>query len=574
MGNTYTNHRTFSEMTITRNLFIILAAASAVAAMSPSAPAAPADNETLARQFVARHEAAVRPLEIESNARWWEANITGSDAAFQKKEEIETRLNLLLANRETFAQLKSIHARPIADKLLARQIEVLYLQYLGQQIDPELIKQTASLSNAVQKAYSVFRAKVDGKELTENDVRDVMRKSTDSARRRAVWEASKAVGPIIEPNLKKLALLRNQAARQLGFKDFHVMQLALSELDQKQVLKLFDELDALTRGPFHAAKAEIDAALAKNCGVKVEELRPWHYHDPFFQESPAIYGDYDTVYRPLDTIKLCRTFYAGIGLPIDDVLAHSDLYEKPGKCPHAFCQDMDREGDVRVLGNVVPGQEWLATMLHELGHSVYEKNLPRGVPYVLRVESHALTTEGIAMMFERMADDPAWLRAMGIQVPGGNFAAEKRKLSRNKLLIFSRWCQVMLRFEMGLYDNPEQDLNRLWWDLVEKYQEVKQPEGRDMPDYATKIHIVSAPVYYQSYMMGQLFASQVHHAIAREVYRGADPSTVVYVGSPAVGRFLRERVFAPACTMSWNALTKNATGEELNSRAFAEDFRD
>ncbi len=100
--------------------------------------------------------------------------------------------------------------------------------------------------------------------MTENDVRDVLRKSTDSARRKAVWEASKAVGPIIEPNLKKLARLRNQAARQLGFKDFHVMQLALSELDQKQVLKLFDELDALTRGPFHEAKAEIDAALAQD----------------------------------------------------------------------------------------------------------------------------------------------------------------------------------------------------------------------------------------------------------------------------------------------------------------------
>ena len=83
--------------------------------------------------------------------------------------------------------------------------------------------------------------------------------------------------------------------------------------------------------------------------------------------------------------------------------------------------------------------------------------------------------------------------------------------------MFSRWCQVVFRFEMALYDNPEQDLNRVWWDLVEKYQEVKRPEGRNQPDYASKIHIATAPVYYQSYMLGQLFASQVHHAIARDV---------------------------------------------------------
>ncbi len=185
------------------------------------------------------------------------------------------------------------------------------------------------------------------------------------------------MGPVLAPDLKKLARLRNQAARQLGFKDFHVMQLALAEQSQEQVLKIFDELDALTRGPFHAAKAEIDAALARQCGTDITDLRPWHYQDPFFQESPAIYGNFEPIYRPIDTIKTVRKFYEGIGLPIDDVLARSDLFEKPGKCPHAFCQDMDREGDVRVLANVVPGQEWLGTMLHELGHAAYEKNLPR-----------------------------------------------------------------------------------------------------------------------------------------------------------------------------------------------------
>jgi peptidyl-dipeptidase A len=352
------------------------------------------------------------------------------------------------------------------------------------------------------------------------------------------------------------------------------MQLALAEQSQEQVLKIFDELDALTRGPFHAAKAEIDAVLARQCGVDITDLRPWHYQDPFFQESPAIYGNFEPIYRPIDTIKTVRKFYEGIGLPIDDVLARSDLFEKPGKCPHAFCQDMDREGDVRVLANVVPGREWLGTMLHELGHAAYEKNLPRSIPYVLRVESHPLTTEGVAMMFERLAGDPRWLRAMGVRVPDAEkFALASHKLQRNQLLVFSRWCQVVFRFEMALYDNPEQDLNRVWWDLVEKYQEVKRPEGRNAPDYASKIHIATNPVYYQSYMLGQLFASQVHHAIAHDVLH-ADPAAAVYVGNTAVGRFMRQRVFEPGDTLDWNALTRHATGAELNSKAFAADIKD
>lgn len=174
------------------------------------------------------------------------------------------------------------------------------------------------------------------------------------------------------------------------------MMLHLNEQEQGHILKLFDELDALTREPFAKAKAEIDERLAVNCGVKVADLRPWHYHDPFFQESPTVFGtDLDAIYKDADILKLCRDFYTGIGLPIDDVLKRSDLFEKAGKSPHAFCTDIDREGDVRVLANIVPSERWMDTMLHELGHSVYSsKNIPESVPYILRGASHILTTEG------------------------------------------------------------------------------------------------------------------------------------------------------------------------------------
>src|SRR5207237_1065264 len=107
------------------------------------------------------------------------------------------------------------------------------------------------------------------------------------------------------------------------------------------------------------------------------------------------------------------------------------------------------------------------------------------------------------------------------------------------------WCQVMFRFEKALYDHPDQDLDTLWWDLVERYQRVKRPEGRHAPDYASKIHIVSAPAYYHNYLMGELFANQVLHAIARDVLHGVEPAKASFVGNTAVGDFLKTRIFAP-----------------------------
>ncbi len=541
-----------------------------------AALAGPAETERASR-FVKAHEARLRPLEVAAALAWWNANVSGKDEDFKEKERTQNRIDEALADPAAFREIKGIkEAGGIDDPIVRREVDLLYLGYLEKQVDPELLKKITALSNKVEKAFNVYRARVDGREMTDSEVRRILKQSKDSDRRRVVWEASKGVGAVVEADLKELVKLRNQAAAKLGFKNFHALQLFLNEQDGDELIKLFDELDDLTREPFLAAKREIDARLAADCKVKGEELMPWHYHDPFFQESPAVFAaSLDAPYAHADLLKLARDFYAGIGLSIDDVLARSDLYEKPGKSPHAFCTDIDRQGDVRVLANVVNNEYWMGTLLHELGHSVYSsKNIPASLPYLLRMEAHILTTEGVAMLFEKMSKKRAWLEKMGAKVENAKvFDETAEKMLRNQLLIFSRWCQVMLRFEKSMYENPDQDLNKLWWDLVEKYQGLRRPVGRNAPDYASKIHIVSTPVYYHNYQMGQLFASQVHHTIAREVYHGANPDEVVYVGNKGVGEFMTRRVFAPGRTLPWNELTKHATGETLNAKAFAADFR-
>lgn len=530
-----------------------------------------------ARKFLAAHEARLRPLEVDAGLAWWDANISGKAEDFARKEAAQNRIDEALANPATFKEINGIkEAGGIDDPVLARAIAVVYLAYLEKQVDPALLKKMVALSNTVEKAFNEFRAKVDSKELTDNEVRQVLKNSKSSKHRQAVWEASKLVGNAVFADLKELVRLRNQAAVQLGYKNYHALQLFLNEQNGDELIKLFDDLDELTREPFRKAKAEMDVRLAADCAVQVDELMPWHYHDPFFQESPRVFtADVDAPFKKADLLRMCSRFYAGIGLPIDDVISRSDLYEKKGKNPHAFCTDIDREGNVRVLCNVVQNERWLATLLHEFGHSVYSsKNIPRSLPYVLRTEAHILTTEGVAMMFERLSKQRAWLEKMGVTVAdAAAFDESAAKMIRFELLIFSRWCQVMLRFEKGMYENPDQDLSKLWWDLVEKYQLLKRPKDRKSPDFASKIHIVSAPVYYHNYMMGQLFASQVHHTIAREVANGADPQKVIYVDDKKVGEFMKKRVFEPGRTMTWNELTEFATGAKLNAQAFALDFR-
>ena len=48
---------------------------------------------------------------------------------------------------------------------------------------------------------------------------------------------------------------------------------------------------------------------------------------------------------------------------------------------------------------------------------------------------------------------------------------------------------------------------------------------------------------------------------------------MIYVGNKEVGEFMKKKVFEPGRTLTWNELTKHATGETLNAKAFAADFK-
>jgi peptidyl-dipeptidase A len=131
---------------------------------------------------------------------------------------------------------------------------------------------------------------------------------------------------------------------------------------------------------------------------------------------------------------------------------------------------------------------------------------------------------------------------------------------------------VMYYFEKGLYANPDQDLNKLWWDLVEKYQLVKRPPNRTDPDWAAKIHFSAAPCYYHNYMLGEMLASQLHHYIVHNVLGLDSDADVSYVGQTRAGQFLREKVFHAGDLYSWNRMIERATGEPLTAKYFVQQF--
>lgn len=528
------------------------------------------------KTFIANLEAKVGPLQKEANIAYWNASISGKEEDYKISEKLQFQLNSIYTNKEDFALLKEIkESNTISDSLLNRQLVVIYNQFMGNQIDTALLAKKIKMEVEIEKKYSNFRTEIDGKLLSDNDVEDVLKTSRISKELQTAWEGHKKIGNIVSIDVIELVKIRNQIAKQLGFKNYHAMSLELSEQNPEEISTLFDELDNLTRDAFSGLKNEIDTYLAKRLNIGKDKLMPWHYQNRFFQEAPAIYSiDLDKYYKDENIEKLTTDYYTSIGLDINDMIANSDLYEKPGKNQHAYCIDIDNAGDVRVLCNIKPNYSWMNTMMHEFGHGVYDKYIDRSLPFSLRNPSHTFTTEAIAMLFGRMGANPQWIMDMGLidSVEKVKIAEQSYRVLRLEQLTFSRWAQVMYRFEKAMYENPDQDLNKLWWDLVEKYQMIKRPEGRNEPDWASKIHIATFPCYYHNYLLGELLASQLNHYITAQIVKSDDFKYQSFFGNKEAGRYLVEKVFMPGSSMNWNDMIEKATGEKLTARHYADQF--
>ncbi len=527
-------------------------------------------------QFLEKYESEVIPITKESNLAYFQASVSGQDSLYKKSEQLQIELAKIYASKVDFAQLKKFReSGGVTDPILKRQLELIYNSYLGNQLDEARLQQIIQMQTAIEQRYSTFRSDLNGKKYTDNQIEDILRTSRDSGQLEKAWKASKQVGKLVSTDILKLVAVRNEAARELGYDNYHTLQLKLSEQDPQEIDHLFDELDNLTRDAFISVKTDVDRALAKRYGIEEKDLMPWHYQNRFFQEAPQIYKvDLDQFYQDKDIVEITRKYYDSIGLPINDLIRNSDLFEREGKYQHAYCTDIDREGDIRVVANVKPTYGWMNTMLHEFGHAVYDKFDDRSLPWTLRQPAHSFTTEAIAMMFGAFASNPAWLRDV-LGVPPEQLdkvADDCYKSLRLETLVFSRWAQVMYRFEKSMYANPDQDLNKLWWELVEKYQMIKIPKGRNEPDWAAKIHIALYPAYYHNYLMGNILASQLYYTIGKKVLHSGDVTGQSFYNKKEVGQYLIKNIFSPGSLYPWNEMIERATGEKLTAKYYARQY--
>ena len=292
----------------------------------------------------------------------WDAAIDASDEHEQQLVEASKRVDAVLSERERFARLVEADRNGGAEGgELARRVRLARLASEAGQRDRALADRIIESEARLGSLFSRHRGQLRGREVNDNEIAKVLRESSDRAL------APRGLGCVqVDRPARGAARARARASAQrgrtaLGYRDHFEFSLTLDELDETWLLSLLDDLEGRLSATWERTKAAIDEGQRARLGLaRGEPLQAWDYADAFFQDAPTASDDpLEAALEHLDPVEVARSYFQALGDDVDGVIARSDLYPRDGKNQHAFCADIDRRHDVRVLANCEPGTRWL-----------------------------------------------------------------------------------------------------------------------------------------------------------------------------------------------------------------------
>ncbi len=443
--------------------------------------------------------------------------------------------------------------------LTVRELKQLLLNAAeGPMTNPDLVAKRVQAETKQQSILNSFEFKLNGQKITANDIDNKLERSTDLAERKAVWETSKESGPALKPNLVTLRDLRNGVAKEMKYPDYFSLEVASYGMTTDEMLKMLDDWMATLRPLYLQLHTWAKYKLAEKYHQPVPKKIPAHWiNNRWGQEWPGLVdaANIDKYFegrKPEWIIKTAEQFYTGLGFsPLPQSFwQKSDLYplspdSKRKKNTHASC---------------------------------FKAYTRPEVPYLLRLGAAPGFHEGVGELIGLASSQVPYLQSR--EILPADFRPDKTAfllddaLARSIPFIYFS-CGVMPHWEADIYakDLPADQWNARWWKYVSDFQGIEppSPRGEEFCDAATKTHINDNPAYYYNYAFATVFKFQLHDYIARKILH-QPPQSCNYADNKEVGAWLNN-ILKKGGTEDWRKVLKEATGEDISTRAMMDYFK-
>ncbi|MBC7661014.1 MAG: M2 family metallopeptidase [Chitinophagaceae bacterium] len=438
---------------------------------------------------------------------------------------------------------------------------------------------------------------LDLEELTE-----LLANSTSADDQFKAWKGWHTLGGELEPLYQRFIELTNKGAKQGGYNDMgeswrsgYDMTPAQFETEEErlwtQVKPLYEDLQCYMGHKLESLYPEqklknglLPAHLLGNMWAQdwsnlYPKVEPFKGLATLDITKALVEQKYDAK----KMAKLGESFFTSIGFdPLPQTFYERSLFVKPidrEVVCHASAWDVSFSNDVRIKMCILPNDENLITIHHELGHIFYYQSYYKlpvvyqqgandgfheaiGDAIALSVNSNYLNQVGLIKNQSKSSDHEKEL--INLQM--------KTALSKVAFLPFG-YLVDKWRWEVFSGKTNKDQYNKSWWALREKYQGVTAPEARPDNgfDAGAKYH-VAANVPYARYFLANILQFQMFKAMCdASGYKGPLAECSLY-GQKAAGTKLKA-MLALGASKPWPVALKQLTGsDKMDATAILEYF--
>jgi len=474
-------------------------------------------------------------------AEYWRTQYA-ADSGEQKDASVQpvrAKINAVLLDEDFLRELGAAH---FADPVRRRRRELFLSDAVDARItgDAELVK----LVESITRDESQMRYEVGGKKLTRAEINNILGHDSRREEREIAWRAQRQITAITGARIRQAMKMRLALARKYIPETFPDFMLKRKGLERKKLLEWFEQIRRETQPEYDDLLRRIKTEL------KVEKVAPWDLE--YFGSNP---GSSDKVFQSGKAWGQTQAVATDLGfdfkkLPV--TVKITDITFGGGTYPILFGKE------VRILVNKYEGLRFTDTLLHESGHALHY-SFCHEPSFLLCADNAEPFDEGLGQVMALMLyREDVLTRTFGLSPAS---AHEVQEAYRLKSLLDLRSTMADSAFEFSAYENPDQDLAKLYAATQSKYLGIEVDDGAN---WAYDPFYSSGPIYLQSYVVAEMVGRQIHAATQRRFRSKWDAEA---------GSYLRTHFFSRGGLYTVDEIMRRGTGEVLTPRSLIQALR-
>ena len=554
-----------------------------------------------ADEFVARFNDEFRDVLTEyQRASWLQLTYINEDTEALSARSYE-RLQAKVA--EGIVEAKAYEGADMSPES-ARTIELLKFSLSAPAPhDPAKRAEQAALETKMTSMFGEGKWCPSGPESCQNidAISKTLATSRDWDSQLEAWKGWHTISPPMRNDYQRFVELANEGAAGLGYKDLGELWRAgydMSPADfEKETDRLWSQVKPLYDGLHCYARGKLQEKYGKE---RVPDGKPipahlfgniwaqqWNNIFDLLEPYPGVSNLNVTTAlekQKYDAVRMTRSaesFYTSLGFPElpASFWERSMLTRPQGRevvC-HASAHDIDGKGDLRIKQCIVPTEEELYTIYHELGHIFYDiAYMPQ--PVFFQDGAHDGFHEAVGDTIN-LSMTEGYLGDVGL-LPAGTKSSREALVNRqmkvaSEKIAFLPFGKLVDQWRWGVFSGaiPPSKYNAAWWELRRKYQGVDAPVPRSESDFdpGAKYH-VPGNTPYTRYFLSFVLQFQFHRALCQKAgFTGPLHECSIY-GNKDAGKAFQE-MLALGRSRPWQDALEKLTGtREMDATAIVEYF--